>query len=190
VTHSIVEGGWPGAGNIDADPEIVDPAAGDFSPHPLSPALDAGFGGPLSKPGASPAALAAAFAMDATGAARVDLSCVPDAGSGTVAYVDIGPIELQAPGPCTGEPRFRRGDSNDDDSIDITDAVHMLLFLFQGTVTANCDDARDVNDDGTANISDPVSLLNYLFIGAAEPPPPHLAPGADPTADELGCERL
>jgi parallel beta-helix repeat protein len=42
VTYSDVQGGWPGVGNIDADPIFVDPDNGDLRLLPGSPCIDAG----------------------------------------------------------------------------------------------------------------------------------------------------
>jgi parallel beta-helix repeat protein/predicted outer membrane repeat protein len=42
VTYSDVQGGHPGDGNIDADPQFVDPASGDYHLGPHSPCIDAG----------------------------------------------------------------------------------------------------------------------------------------------------
>jgi hypothetical protein len=42
VTYSLIEGGWPGGGNIDADPLLVAPWSGDFGLLPHSPCIDSG----------------------------------------------------------------------------------------------------------------------------------------------------
>jgi hypothetical protein len=42
VADSIVEGGWAGEGNLDADPRFVDAGNGDFHLQAASPAIDAG----------------------------------------------------------------------------------------------------------------------------------------------------
>ena len=42
VHHSDVQGGWPGLGNIAADPLWVDPAGGDYTLKGCSPCIDAG----------------------------------------------------------------------------------------------------------------------------------------------------
>ena len=42
VTYSLVGGGWPGTGNIDADPLFVNPSTGDYHLQDNSPCIDAG----------------------------------------------------------------------------------------------------------------------------------------------------
>ncbi len=43
ITYTDVQGGgWPGTGNIDADPLFVDPGNGDYRLSPASPCIDAG----------------------------------------------------------------------------------------------------------------------------------------------------
>jgi hypothetical protein len=89
--------------------------------------------------------------------------------------------------------RFRRGDSNGDETVNIADSQHLLNFLFLGGPQSPCEDAADANDDGRLNIADAQYLLNSLFLGGPEPP----APGADPgdcgpdpitAEDRLGCD--
>jgi hypothetical protein len=86
--------------------------------------------------------------------------------------------------------QFIRGDSNNDDSVNISDAVATLNDLFSGIPSAApCRDALDSNDDGAVNISDPINVLNVLFSGTGEIRPPYPEPGVDPTADSIPeCE--
>ena len=84
---------------------------------------------------------------------------------------------------------FRRGDCNDDGSVDISDPINTLEMLFLGTFEITCYDACDSNDDGTVGISDVISSLGVLFLGnAIFPPPGFVKCGIDPTPDEIGCE--
>jgi hypothetical protein len=85
-------------------------------------------------------------------------------------------------------PYFRRGDTDGDGRVQITDPIHTLNALFTGGEAIACEDAADANDDGTVNIADPVFTLNWLFLGG--PPPPSPGPlrcGPDPTEDALEC---
>jgi hypothetical protein len=189
VRYSLIEGGWPGEGNLDLDPKLVDPAGGDFTLSPDSPALDAGFGGPFALSGADAAALAEVLGVDRLGVDPVDLECVADTGAGDVRFRDLGPLELALPGLCGGEGRFRRGDSNGDGALDISDPVTALLYLFVGAPSAHCEDALDANDDGSVNMSDALSLLEHLFQEGPAPSAPYPALGLDPTPDALGCAR-
>jgi len=42
ATYSDIQGGWPGTGNIDSDPEFTDPANGNYNLSETSPCIDAG----------------------------------------------------------------------------------------------------------------------------------------------------
>lgn len=98
---------------------------------------------------------------------------------------DLGAAE--PPGDGGSAHRFRRGDANADGGLDLSDAVRILDHLFLGAPAPLCLDAADANDDGVVDMSDPVAVLTFLVRGARTLPAPSPEPGADPTADALGC---
>jgi len=81
ATYCDVEGGFDGVGNIEADPQLVDPGAEDFRLEPGSPCIDAGYGG-------------AASAADIDGLPRVDDPDTPNTGLGPP-WADMGAFEYQ-----------------------------------------------------------------------------------------------
>ncbi|MBI2448727.1 hypothetical protein HYV49_00340 [Candidatus Pacearchaeota archaeon] len=83
---------------------------------------------------------------------------------------------------------FLRGDANSDGFIDISDAVFILDYLFQGNVQPSCMDALDVDDNGVVEITDAVYFLTFLFLDGDKPPEPYPDKGADPTSDNLLCQ--
>ncbi len=85
---------------------------------------------------------------------------------------------------------FARGDANRDATIDVSDAVYLLLGLFRSPAGLPCDDAADANDDGQLDVSDAVFTLRFLFTAGAVPPPPYPSCGEDPTPDGLGCAEM
>jgi hypothetical protein len=84
---------------------------------------------------------------------------------------------------------FRRGDSNGDRQVDVSDAQYTLNALFLGHPPPACLDAADSNDDGRLDISDPIAILRFLFLGGRAPPLPFQDEGPDPTGDSLECLR-
>ena len=84
--------------------------------------------------------------------------------------------------------RFLRGDSNDDGSVDVSDAVAVLGYLFQGGNAPYCADAADANDDGSVDIGDPIVILRSLFQGSARIRAPYPRAGYDRTPDALDCD--
>jgi len=105
---------------------------------------------------------------------------------------------LAIPGACpvVGE-RFVRGDSNSSGTIDLTDGVVTLNFLFIGGPPPACMDAADTDGNNQIVISDAVITFSYLFTGGARPVAPSPSAtnyarqdcGADPDEDELvDCE--
>jgi hypothetical protein len=87
----------------------------------------------------------------------------------------------------TEAPRFIRGDSNGDSTVDLSDAVFSLAYLFLGGTPPGCIDAADADDDGAVDIVDPVFTLAFLFLDGLRPPEPFEFPGPDPTGDDLPC---
>ena len=81
VTHSLVEDGWEGDGNIDGDPLFTDAENGDFSLLPGSPCIDAADG-----------EVAPEFDID--GNPRVDDPGSPNTGIGPP-WADMGAYEHQ-----------------------------------------------------------------------------------------------
>jgi len=82
--------------------------------------------------------------------------------------------------------QFKRGDSNDDQTVNLADAIASLQMLF-GSLPMTCLDAVDANDDGATDLSDPIYVLTYLFGGGVAPPAPFPQCGVDSTPDTLIC---
>ena len=61
------------------------------------------------------------------------------------------------------------GDANGDGSINISDAVFLLQYIFAGGAAPNPLCHGDANGDGSANVSDAVYLIQYIFAGGAAP---------------------
>ena len=76
-------------------------------------------------------------------------------------------------GPCQG----KCGDANNDTSVNVSDAVWIINYVFIGGGAPEpvlaCGDA---NTDATVNISDAVWIINYVFIGGG--PPSTCSPGS------------
>ncbi len=125
------------------------------------------------------------FAIGANGAGNLGqggLDAVTDGSDGTLFEAAILAV---GSAPTTG-PVFRRGDIDQNGAIEITDAINLLAFLFQGGGTPRCQDAGDADDSGSIDITDAVNLLGYLFLGAEAPPAPGPEVcGVDPTDDPL-----
>lgn len=86
--------------------------------------------------------------------------------------------------------RFVRGDADLSGTLELTDAVFVLMWLFLAGDQPPCLDAADANDIGSVDISDPIFVLRFLFLGGPPPPPPFPGPGEDlRPRTSLGCER-
>jgi len=94
----------------------------------------------------------------------------------------------QIPPPPGTLKFFKRGDSNDDGVLDISDAIFALGCQFLGTECPGCMDSADSNDDGEVDLSDAIYVLNCVFIRFC-PPLAGASCAPDPTpTDPIGCE--
>ena len=123
-----------------------------------------------------PAGAALGFVRNDSG----DSPCIMAAGDETLVYTSGKPLFLT---PGMRAP-FRRGDVNDDRTLNIADAVLVLSHLF-ASQSVRCQDAADSNDDGRIDIADAIRLLSHLFAGGPPPPAPYPDVGNDPTPDGL-----
>jgi len=137
VSYSNVEGGFPGTGNIDANPMFVDPDNGDYRLSPGSPCIDAG----------DNTAVPVGIDTDLGGNPRfVDDPDTVDTGvpgNGYDEVVDMGAYEFQlCPWDCQTMP---------DGNVNIPDFLKMLA---QWGGPGSCD-----FDDGVVGFTDFLELL-------------------------------
>ena len=123
------------------------------------------------------------FVIDADGAGNLATGGINAVNDGCDTTVLTGSIAVAGSGPPPGN-KFIRGDTNSDGSVNITDGIYVLNFLFLGGPSPTCLDAADTNNDSGVNITDGIYVLNFLFLGGPAPPAPHPACGADPEGDD------
>ncbi|GEM_PF-3174863 len=64
---------------------------------------------------------------------------------------------------------FICGDANGDRTVNISDAVYLIAYIFAGGSAPNPLLSGDANCDGSVNISDAVYLIAYIFAGGSAP---------------------
>lgn len=92
------------------------------------------------------------------------------------------------------DPKFKRGDTNADGAVNITDLSNWPNFVYNGTYEARCYDAIDIDNNGQFDTTDFCRLTTYVGGG--------FCPGLSPTciddrdgsnqpdtSDELGCNK-
>ncbi len=75
--------------------------------------------------------------------------------------------------------------------MQLTDAIAILGFLFQGTAPPPCFDSADADNNGQVQLTDAIAVLGFLFQGTAPPPAPGPTDcGEDPDdpADAIDCQ--
>jgi Peptidase family C25/Propeptide_C25/Dockerin type I domain len=64
---------------------------------------------------------------------------------------------------------FLCGDANADAEVNVSDAVHIINYVFVGGNPPDPLESGDVNCDITCNVSDAVWIINYVFVGGNMP---------------------
>jgi hypothetical protein len=82
---------------------------------------------------------------------------------------------------------FIRGDVDTNGTVNLTDVIIALNYLFRGGASPMCEDAADADDSGQVNVTDAIATLLSLFRGAGPLPAPYPESGFDPTPDGLAC---
>ena len=140
--YSNIEDGWPGIGNIDADPLLVDPANADYRLQPGSPCVDAGHNWAIVRLTDTDLDGNPRFAAD-----KFDF----DPGCGIPVVVDMGAYELQ------GDPfPVVFGDLDGDGIVGIVDFL-ALLADWGACAEACC--LADLDIDGSVGNFDLFLLL-------------------------------
>jgi hypothetical protein len=65
-----------------------------------------------------------------------------------------------------------RGDANNDSSVDMSDALYINAYFYQGGPVPPCKNQADANDDGVLDGSDSIFILIWFFNNGAPPPAP------------------
>ena len=82
---------------------------------------------------------------------------------------DDGDIDVFAASSHVGSNEVKwwenllRGDTNDDQIINVSDVIHLINYLFKGGSAPDPLRDGDVNCDGEVYVSDVIYLINYLF---------------------------
>lgn len=149
ISYSDIRGGWPGTGNINANPLFVDPAIGDYHLLPDSPCIDAGY-----NPAVPPSVV-----TDLDGNPRI-----------TAGIVDMGAYELQRPSTLYVDDNAsgkNNGSSWDDAFNDLQNALAVAypgseIRVAQGIYTPEGPLHSQASNPNPPNGAGPVSITADL----------------------------
>ncbi|MFW9842767.1 MAG: M6 family metalloprotease domain-containing protein, partial [Candidatus Thorarchaeota archaeon] len=65
--------------------------------------------------------------------------------------------------------QFTCGDATGDETVNVSDAVHVINYVFKGGPAPDPLESGDANCDDSVNVSDAVHVINYVFKGGPEP---------------------
>jgi hypothetical protein len=87
--------------------------------------------------------------------------------SDTPANIDSMRISMVISEPP--QPPYICGDANSDETVNVSDAVYIINYVFVGGDPPDPPESGDANCDETCNVSDAVWLINFVFTGGNIP---------------------
>ena len=156
IGYTDVQGGWPGIGNIDADPMFVDPGTGDYRLSSGSPCIDASnnWGVPVDvNDYDEDGTTCELFPVDLDGNPRFNADETDfDPGCGVPVVVDMGAFEYQ----FDPADQVTFADLNGDGAVGVKDLLGLLGSW--GPCAKGCCLA-DLDLDGDVGVKDLLILL-------------------------------
>jgi outer membrane protein assembly factor BamB len=86
-----------------------------------------------------------------------------------IAFDEIGEFTEGPLWSFTTEYNYICGDANADEDVNVSDAVHIINYVFVGGDPPDPLVSGDVNCDEDVNVSDAVWIINYVFVGGNIP---------------------
>jgi hypothetical protein len=81
----------------------------------------------------------------------------------------VTPSEPGPHGISSGSCCSLAGDANNDNAVNVSDAVYIINYVFIGGLPPYCMQEGDANADNSVNVSDAVYIINYVFIEGPAP---------------------
>ena len=84
---------------------------------------------------------------------------------------------------------YLRGDHNEDSTVSVSDAAHLVNYLFLGGPASGCARTGDTNGSNNVDVADVVHLLNAIFGGSTTITPPFPSCGPDTFVSFVSCDQ-